>query len=82
MSELFIDDINSRKLARAYVALALAQDVAKGYISEKPDHIKLQPLLTILNITAELMEEILQNAPAEQPLIFSQTSTSCSEMVM
>lgn len=82
MSELFMEDINSRKLARAYVALALAQDVAKGYVSEKPDHIALQPLLTILNITAELMEEMLQNAPAEQSFIFSPRSTSCSEMVM
>ena len=81
MSELYIEDINSRKLARAYVALALAQDVAKRYVSEKPDHIALQPLLTILNITAELMEEILQNAPPEESFI-SPTSKSCPEMIM
>jgi hypothetical protein len=81
MSELYIEDINSRKLARAYVALALAQDVAKRYVSEKPDHIALQPLLTILNITAELMEEILQNPPPEESFI-SPTSKSCPEMIM
>jgi hypothetical protein len=81
MSELYIEDINSRKLARAYVALALAQDVAKGYVSEKRDHIALQPLVTILNITAELMEEILQNPPPEESFI-SPTSKSCPEMIM
>ena len=34
MSTPFWGNIDSRRLARAYVALAFAQDVAKGYVKE------------------------------------------------
>ena len=90
MSEKFLDKNDRRKLAHAYVALALAQDVANGYVSQQPAHAVLHPLLTMLDVTAVLLEEVLENAlPDESPaaerlLTDSQTedSLSCSEMLM
>ena len=56
MSTVYFGNIDSRRLARAYVALAFAQDVAKGYISE---HTSLNPVLHALDMSAKLIEEIL-----------------------
>ncbi len=68
MSESFSEKNDSRKLAHAYVALALAKDVASGYVREQPAHAVLHPLLTMLDLTARLMEEVLENAlPEESP---------------
>jgi hypothetical protein len=89
MSESFSEKNDSRKLAHAYVALALAKDVASGYVREQPAHAVLHPLLTMLDLTARLMEEVLENAlPEESPaeaLLDAATSEdplSCSEMLM
>jgi hypothetical protein len=88
MSEKFLDKNDRRKLAHAYVALALAQDVANGYVSQQPAHAVLHPLLTMLDVTAVLLEEVLENAdesPAAEGLLTdSQTedSLSCSDMLM
>ena len=57
----FFGNIDSRRLARAYVALAFAQDVAKGYINEKSEHSTLHPLLSALDMSAKLLEEILED---------------------
>jgi len=74
-------EINNRKLARAYVALAYARDVASSYIAETPAHAQLHPLLTVLDITNGLLEELLEhsmppNLPAESE------SEACSDLVM
>ena len=62
MSKLtFFGNIDSRRLARAYVALAFAQDVAKGYINEQSEHASLHPLLSALDMSAKLLEEILED---------------------
>jgi len=63
MSTLFLGNIDSRRLARAYVALAFAQDVAKGYVGENAP---LHPLLTALAMSAKLMEEILEDVLPEE----------------
>jgi hypothetical protein len=81
MPELSIEKVDVRKLARAYVALALAQDEAKRYVRKHAAQAALLPLLSSLDITAELLEEILQNAlpekdPPPSPAIM------CSNMVM
>lgn len=55
-------NIDSRRLARAYVALAFAQDVAKGYVNEDAT---LHPLLTALDMSAKLLEEILEDVLPE-----------------
>ena len=65
----FFGNIDSRRLARAYVALAFAQDVAKGYISERSDHASLHPLLSALDMSAKLLEEILEDVLPEEELI-------------
>jgi hypothetical protein len=62
MSESFSEKNDSRKLAHAYVALALAKDVANGYVREQPAHAVLHPLLSMLDVTARLLEEVLENA--------------------
>ncbi len=67
MSTPFWGNIDSRRLARAYVALAFAQDVAKGYVREREAESTLHPLLTALEMSAKLMEEILEDVLPEQP---------------
>ena len=63
MSTPFWGNIDSRRLARAYVALAFAQDVAKGYVQE---HTSLHPLLSALDMSAKLLEEILEDVLPEE----------------
>ena len=63
MNPTYWGNIDSRRLARAYVALAFAQDVAKGYVNE---HASLHPLLTALNMSAKLLEEILEDVLPEE----------------
>jgi hypothetical protein len=65
MSVPYWGNIDSRRLARAYVALAFAQDVAKGYANE---HSSLRPLLTALDMSAKLIEEILEDVLPEEDL--------------
>ena len=95
MSESFSEKNDSRKLAHAYVALALAKDVANGYVREQPAHAVLHPLLSMLDVTARLLEEVLENALPEEEqgealtedslsedLLSDGMSLSCSEMLM
>lgn len=55
-------NLDSRRLARAYVALAFAQDVAKGYVKENE---AAHPILSALEISAKLLEEILEDVLPE-----------------
>lgn len=81
MSELYTQKVDVRTLARAYVALALAQDEAKRYAAKNALQANFLPLVTSLNITAELLEEVLQNAlPEKYPLL--EPSPTCSDMLM
>ena len=66
MSTVYFGNIDSRRLARAYVALAFAQDVAKGYISE---HTSLNPVLHALDMSAKLIEEILLDVMPEEDVL-------------
>lgn len=59
---LFPGNIDSRRLAKAYIALAFAQDVARGYVNENAS---LHPLLTALDMSAKLLEEILEDVLPE-----------------
>jgi hypothetical protein len=63
------NNVDSRRIARAYIALAFAQDVAKGYIKERREEATLHPLLTALDMSAKLLEEILEDVlPEEEEL--------------
>lgn len=55
-------NIDSKRLAKAYVALAYAQDVAKGYVKE---HESAHPILSALDMSAKLLEEILEDVLPE-----------------
>ena len=78
MSTPYFGNIDSRRLARAYIALAFAQDVAKGYLNENAS---LHPLLTALDMSAKLLEEILEDVLPEED--FSATdNTNYTELTM
>jgi hypothetical protein len=62
MSTPFWTNIDSKRLAKAYVALAYAQDVAKGYIKENES---AHPILSALDMSAKLLEEILEDVLPE-----------------
>jgi hypothetical protein len=79
MSTPFWGNIDGRRLARAYVALAFAQDVAKGYVNENAS---LHPLLTALEMSAKLIEEILEDVLPEEEEVFATENTDYIELVM
>ena len=81
MHELSPEKVDVRKLARAYVALALAQDEAKRYVNKHSVQSELFPLVTCLDITAALLEEVLENALPEKDPPCSQEIASAN-MVM
>jgi hypothetical protein len=58
----FWGNLDSRRLARAYIALAYAQDVAKGYVKENAS---AHPILSALDMSAKLLEEILEDVLPE-----------------
>lgn len=65
MNMFFTGNIDSRRIARAYIALAFAQDIAKGYVKENAS---AHPLLTALDMSAKLLEEILEDVLPEEDL--------------
>jgi len=73
-------EIDHRKLARAYVALAYARDVASSYIKQTPAHARLHPILTMLDMTNGLLEEVLEHSMPEE--MASTESEACSEFLM
>ena len=79
MSESFLEKTDARKLAHAYVALAMAQDVAKRDLNDSAP--ARQPLLSMLGMAADLLEEILQHEQLEEyPPTLADTLTP--ELVM
>lgn len=74
MSTPYWGNIDSRRLARAYVALAFAQDVAKGYAKENAS---LHPLLSALDMSAKLIEEILEDVLPEDT-----EASDCNDLLM
>lgn len=74
-------EIDNKKLARAYVALAYARNVASSYIAETPAHASLHPLLTMLDMTNGLLEEVLEHSMPYDPPATSETE-ACSDLLM
>ena len=75
----FPANVDSRRLARAYIALAFAQDVAKGYAS---DNNTLHPLVTALDMSAKLLEEILEDVLPEDEEFSATDNTDYTEFAM
>ena len=76
----FPADIDGRRLAKAYIALAFAQDIAKGYAK---DNNSLHPLLTALDMSAKLLEELLEDVLPEEGEDCSTTdNTDYTELTM
>ena len=78
MNTPFWGNIDRRRLARAYVALAFAQDVAKGYVKE---HASAHPILSALDISAKLIEEILEDVLPEEGVLATD-DTDYTELTM
>ena len=77
-----VADKDVRKLAHAYVALALAQDEARRYVKQQESaQAALLPLLNSLEVTAELLEDVLQHAMPE-PTQLPQSEITCSNLLM
>lgn len=69
----FWQNRDTRRLARAYIALAFAQDVAKGYV--KDENASAHPLLSALDMSAKLLEELLEDVLPEDDITTNATST-------
>ena len=65
MSQTFVDKNDNRKLAHAYVALTLARDVANQCVNQHPEHPDLRAVVTTLDVTAELLEQLITEALPE-----------------
>jgi hypothetical protein len=70
-----------RELTHAYVALALARDVAQQNVTEQPDRESLRTLLTTLNVATESLEEVIRKALPDEG-IPEVTELLCSEALM
>ena len=75
----FPPHIDSRRLARAYIALAFAQDVARGHAKENAS---LNPVLTALDMSAKLLEEILEDVLPEEEELIATENTDYTELTM
>jgi hypothetical protein len=80
MNEFDLEKPLGRKLAHAYVAVAMSRNVANHILSEQPAHAGLTPLLNLLDVTARMMEDILESAPEYYAPISLEASHS--EMIM
>jgi hypothetical protein len=78
MNIYFPSNVDSRRLAKAYIALAFAQDVARGYVKEDAS---LHPLLTALDMSSKLLEEILEDVLPEEDLD-TKENTDYTELTM
>ena len=80
MNMYFPSNIDSRRIAKAYIALAFAQDIAKGYVNENAN---AHPLLSALDMSAKLLEEILEDVLPEEDLTADTTeNTDYKPLVM
>ena len=70
-----------RELTQAYVALALARDVAQRNVTEQPDRESLRTLVTTLNVATESLEEVMRKA-LSQEVIPQEPEMLCSETLM
>ena len=81
MNMYFPSNIDSRRIAKAYIALAFAQDIAKGYVNENAN---AHPLLSALDMSAKLLEEILEDVLPEDDLSTTDTTenTDYNQLLM
>ena len=62
--------------------MAFAQDIAKGYVNERSEGATLHPLLTALDMSAKLLEEILEDVLPEEEGLSATGNTDYTELTM
>jgi hypothetical protein len=66
MSEDFPQFVKARKLAHAWVAASMARDIAiQGVKEQQSDQ---NPLIKVLNVTLDLMDEMLREIYPDIPI--------------
>ena len=71
----------NEQLTRVYVALAMAQDATRRWVDEKPEYEPLKGLVTTLDVTKRMLEEILEQELGDKPQIPTLDSRH-SELIM
>jgi len=78
MSNRFNEDQYESKLAQVYVALQMSKNVAETCAVDQPSHVA-QALLTLLEVTSHLLEDVIAPEPQFKNL---PAPTTFSEAVM
>ena len=78
MSNRLNQDQYDSKLARVYVALQMSKNVAESCAANQPSHVS-QALLTLLEVTSHLLEDVIAPEPQFNNL---PAPTTFSEAVM
>ena len=81
MSDVSFRNSYNEQLTRIYVALAMVQDATRRWVNEKPEYGPLKGLVTTLEVTARMLEEILEQTLPEEPEKDSEAQPS-AELVM
>jgi len=78
MSNRLNENQYDSKLARVYVALQMSKNVAESCAANQPSHVS-QALLTLLEVTSHLLEDVIAPEPQFNNL---PAPTTFSEAVM
>ena len=81
MSDRIPQLINARKLTDAWVASTMAHDIATNYLNDSAEKGSLEPLVKVLAVTRDLLDELLSEAFPDAELD-SLPLEAESEMVM
>ena len=81
MSEDFPQFVKARKLAHAWVAASMARDIAIQGVKDLPEQSDQTPLIKVLNVTLDLMDETIREIYPDVP-ISSLLQESDSDLVM
>ena len=82
MSERIPQLVNARKLTDAWVASNMAHDIATNYWHDSAEKGSLEPLVKVLAVTKDLLDELLREAFPDDDSLDSPLVETEAEMVM
>jgi hypothetical protein len=68
MNEDFPQFVKARKLAHAWVAASMARNIAIQSLKDLPQQSDQNPLIKVLNVTLDLMDEMLREIYPDLPI--------------